>query len=125
MESGVQQLNNMKNPIQIPQWLHLASPFTACQLKSIFLQYCQTVTAGGIFSNFVIAPNSLAEYSNIIDRISGASRDPFFIALANAIQNPIAEIYFIVNGRGDRIVSTPLNLARPPTLMANDVQSFI
>ena len=112
MQNGVQLVNNMQNQIPIPPWLHLNYPFTADQFQTNFLQHCQDgATAGGIIDNCIIAPNTQGEFVKITSIITDASWNPLIVAVANSIQNPIATIHFLVDGKVRLITASPMNLA--------------
>ena len=65
------------------------------EFQTNFLQHCQDgATAGGV-DNCIIAPNTQGEFVKITSKITEASMNPFIVAVANSIQNPVATIHFL------------------------------
>lgn len=117
---------NMTQPA-LPTWCPAgtAYPLSVDSVKSMILHICQAGnTAGDIVSMFVIAPNNLVEYANMITTLAFIQSDAFILQMTLACQSPLASV-FMFHDASRKTTATPLNLRRPFNLAAADIQAFV
>lgn len=111
----------------IPTWCPagIAYPLSVESVKSMILHVYQAGnTAGGIVSMFVIAPNNLEEYTNIVGTLAFIQSDAFILQMTLACQSHLASVNIFQDARR-KTTATPLNLRRPFALAAADIQAFV
>ena len=118
------QAANLAQP-EIPGWIPTGYPITPLDFKSAILRHCQDgATTGGIVDKFIIAPNTIAESTNVTMKIANLSLDPFIKFIANAANSPLARIHLFMD-KTTRLTSIPVNIVRPFALDYIDIQPFI
>lgn len=111
----------------LPTWCPagIAYPLSVDSVKSMLLQVFQAGnTAGGIAGMFVIAPNSLEEFTNIVCTMAFIQSDAFILQMTLACQSHLASVFIFQDARR-KTTATPLNLRRPFVLAAADIQAFV
>lgn len=93
------------------------------QFKLSILHYCQQDTQGGVYSSFVIAPNTTVKDINVTGMLRDLILDPFIQGVANAVGEPIARIHAFME---KKVKSTcePMSLPRPGNLENDEIQAF-
>jgi hypothetical protein len=129
LSNGVNHLNNLAEELRppLPNWFPPAIeyPLNPNQIKDLILTFCiDGTTNGGIFDSFCIAPNSLAESTRILTKLSYLNSTEFFKSLANQCGTPLASLHLFPDSKLHQ-VSIPVYLPRLPDLNPGDIQCFI
>jgi hypothetical protein len=86
----------------IPDWMpNAVHPISAEAFKAFVMNCCSQV-----IDSFMIAPNSAAEFSRIVQRVASLCKDPFVLAVANGAQGSLGKVY-LVQESSRNMVATP------------------